>query len=106
MNIPQHMTKDQIDERLNFWYQAIEESVKNIPLKTRQFTHKSITSPRIRLIQHHCNELKRNSALQGWTRQDYCRYQMPRTMLENESERIWKENRERKMANTEKKKLR
>lgn len=78
MNIPQYMTKDQIDERLNTWYQAIEESAKkNIPLKTRQVTHKPITSPRIRFIQHNCNELKKNSTLQGWTMQDYCRYQMP-----------------------------
>lgn len=58
IKLEQNMDKIQIESKLNQWYTIIEENMKtNIPLKTKHTTHKQITSPQLKYLQHQFNQI-------------------------------------------------
>lgn len=49
IQLEQNMNKNQIEQKINQWYNIMEESMnKNIPLKTKHLIQKPITSPQLR----------------------------------------------------------
>lgn len=91
--INESMTKEEIDSKVQLWYDNIEKAIKhNIPKKCTQTIYKPITSPLIRQIQFQYKELINEANLRGWGRLQYYKYRMLKVLLRNESERLSNKN--------------
>lgn len=104
IHIPENMNQDEIDVRLQHWYNIIEGAINNnIPKKVKQVLRKPITSPHLRHLQQLYEQLKHESIIHGWNRQHYYRYRRIQIMLSNESVRLYNNNWENIIANTARK---
>lgn len=83
------MSKENIDEELNKWYEMIEDGmINNIPKKTTHTTHRPITSPKLRYFQHEYQQLQLRTQTQGWNIEQYQRYKRIQYKIKEECERI------------------
>lgn len=93
IGLNEHLTKEEIDNKIQEWYSKVEAAIhNNIPKKNTQTLRKPITSPLLRQVQHQYKELLNEANMQGWGRIQYYRYRMLKVMLKNESDRLYNKN--------------
>lgn len=87
------MTKNEIDQALDKWYNALETGInQSMPKISQEIIQKPITSPLLNYTKHQFRQLYQMFLVQGWTQQNYYRYRMFRIMIKNESQRIKRDN--------------
>lgn len=93
ININNNLSIQEIDEKLELWYNSIETTIaNNIPSITQVTEYKPISNPHLRYIQHMYNQLQLRANTSGWTIENYNYYKILRIALKQETEVIRNNN--------------
>lgn len=75
INTTDNMNRQEIDDKLTKWYEAIESTIDNkIPTTNKIIEHKPISSPHLRYIQHKLKQLQLQTNITGWSIDTYNYY--------------------------------
>lgn len=87
VQLDSHVDKSLIEKKLNQWYNIIEGIINNVPKKTKLTTHKPITSPTLRHLQHRFIQLHLQAQIVGWNIPSYYTYKTVQNKIKEESEK-------------------
>ena len=93
-----HITTQDIDEKLEKWYNIIESSIKeNTPKTTTQMLSKPISSPSLKHLQHCFKLIHSQATIYGWTRALYHNLKYIQNKIREESTKIKDEHNTQKI---------
>lgn len=100
VNFQSQLKKEDINSKLDKWYEITENTIKNnIPPTNQIIQQKPITSPYLRFI-HHYSLLQLQADITGWNMTTYNHHKLLETILKEETSKIKSENWEKTIKHT------